>query len=305
MDKFNVYESLEGIMRVLVLGSSGFIGESIVTKAPKNIKLTGTYYKNEIKYKNGEFEYLNFLDEELDWKKIIEPFSCIIVAARANAENITTRDNISLKAQKAFRNMLNAVKENKSEIFIIAINGSLTYGNRGEELVKTSDKINPTGFAKSYSIAERPFREYLAQENEIAIVRAPYVLGVGSWFSQMYLMTDKIPIIGNGRQWMAIVTVNDLAEYVWQLVEMRKSGIFHPKLISRCRQENFARIVQKVTKRQIKKLGIFGLLRMEKQKRESILASIKLDDGEDHISESESAKVELENAIRDIYSLFS
>ena len=80
MDKFNVYESLEGIMRVLVLGSSGFIGESIVSKAPKNIKLTGTYYKNEIKYKNGEFEYLNFLDEELDWKKIIEPFSCIIVA---------------------------------------------------------------------------------------------------------------------------------------------------------------------------------------------------------------------------------
>ena len=44
---------------------------------------------------------------------------------------------------------------------------------------------------------------------------------------------------------------------------------------------------------------------MEKQKRESILASIKLDDGGGHVSESESAKIELENAIRDIYSLFS
>ena len=54
-----------------------------------------------------------------------------------------------------------------------------------------------------------------------------------------------------------------------------------------------------------KKIGKFSLLRMEKQKRESILASIKLDDGEGHISESESAKIELENAIRDIYSLFS
>lgn len=292
-------------MRVLVLGSSGFIGKSIVSKAPKNIKLTGTYYKNEIKYENGNFVYLNCLDEELDWKKIIEPYSCIIVAARVNAENVIDRDDVSLRAEKALRKMLNAVTESESEIFIIAINGSLTYGNRGEDLVKTSDKINPTGFAKSYSIAERPFREYLAQESDIAIIRAPYVLGVGSWFSQMYIMTDKIPIIGNGRQWMAIVTVNDLADYVWQLVEMRKSGIFHPKLISRCRQENFACIVQKVTKRQTKKIGKFGLLRMEKQKRESILASIKLDDGEGHISESESAKIELENAIRDIYSLFS
>ena len=46
-------------MRVLVLGSSGFIGKSIVSKATKNIKLTGTYYKNEIKYENGDFVYLN------------------------------------------------------------------------------------------------------------------------------------------------------------------------------------------------------------------------------------------------------
>jgi nucleoside-diphosphate-sugar epimerase len=292
-------------MRVLVLGSSGFIGKSIVSKAPKNIELTGTYYKNEIKYEDGDFEHLDYLDEGLDWEQIIKPFSCIIVAARANAENIKARDNISRRSRIAFIKMLNAVTESESEIFIVAINGSLTYGHRGEDLVKTSDRINPTGFAKSYSIAESPFREYLAKKNDIAIIRAPWVLGVDSWFPQMYLMTDKIPIIGTGRQWMAIVTVNDLAEYVWQLVEMRNSGIFHPKLSGRCRQRNFAFIVQKVTKKKSKRLGIFSLLRMEKQKRESILASIKIDDREGYTSESDSAMIELENAIKDIYSVFS
>jgi nucleoside-diphosphate-sugar epimerase len=292
-------------MRVLVLGSSGFIGKSIVSKAPKNIELTGTYYKNEIKYEDGDFEHLDYLDEGLDWEQIIKPFSCIIVAARANAENIKARDNISRRSRIAFIKMLNAITESESEIFIVAINGSLTYGHRGEDLVKTSDRINPTGFAKSYSIAESPFREYLAKKNDIAIIRAPWVLGVDSWFPQMYLMTDKIPIIGTGRQWMAIVTVNDLAEYVWQLIEMRNSGIFHPKLTGRCRQRNFACIVQKVTKKKSKRLGIFSLLRMEKQKRESILASIKIDDREGCSSESDSAMIELENAIKDIYSVFS
>jgi nucleoside-diphosphate-sugar epimerase len=292
-------------MRVLVLGASGFIGKRIVLKAPEHIELTGTYFKNEIKNEQGHFEHLNYLDEELDWKQIIEPYSCIIVAARANAENGIERDNISQRSQAAFVKMIKAVKESRLKPFIIALNGSLTYGNRGEELVRTDDEINPVGFAKSYSIAEKPFRDYLAQHNEIAIVRAPWVLGPGSWFSQIYLEANKIPIIGKGKQWMAIVTLDDLAEYVWQLVEVRTRGVFHPKLISRCRQKDFARNVQQVTKKQTQKLGRFGLLRMEKQMRESILASIKLDDGEGNQSESEAAKSELKTAIKKIYAGFS
>ena len=292
-------------MKVLVLGASGFIGKKIVLKAPGNIELTGTYFKNEITIENGHFEYLNYLDEGLDWKQIIESYSCIIVAARANAESSIERNTVSHRSKVAFTKMINAVRESRLKPFIVALNGSLTYGNRGEELVRTNDGINPVGFAKSYSIAEKPFRDYLTQGNEIAIVRAPWVLGPGSWFSQIYLGTNKIPIIGKGKQWMAVVSVEDLAEYVWQLVEVRTRGIFHPKLISRCRQKDFALAVQQVTKKQIQKLGRFSLLRMEKQMRESILASIKLDDGEGNQSESDSAKIELKNAIKDIYSGFS
>ena len=292
-------------MKVLVLGASGFIGKSIILKAPGHVELTGTYFKNKITNGNGHFEHLNYLDEELDWDLIIESYSCIIVAARANAESGIERDVVSHRSQTAFARMIKAVRESRLKPFIVVLNGSLTYGNRGEELVRTDDQINPTGFAKSYSIAEKPFRDYLTQDNEIAIVRAPWVLGPGSWFSQIYLGANKIPIIGKGKQWMAVVTVDDLAEYVWQLVEVRTRGIFHPKLISRCRQKDFARTVQEVTKKQTQKLGRFSLLRMEKQMRESILASIKLDDGEGDQSESDSAKIELKNTIKDIYSGFS
>ena len=74
-------------MRVLLLGASGFIGQSIVSKVPAHVKLTGTYFKNEIKNDHGHFEHLDYLSEGLDWKQIIEPYSCIIIAARANARN--------------------------------------------------------------------------------------------------------------------------------------------------------------------------------------------------------------------------
>ena len=292
-------------VKVLVLGASGFIGKSIVLNAPGHIELTGTYFRNEINYQDGKFEYLNYLNDDLDWKQIIENYSCIIVSARANAGKRIYRDNISSLTQKSYEKMIKAIKESKSKPFIVAVNGSLTYGHRGEQLVKTGDEINPTGFAKSYSIGEKPFREYLIENNEIAILRAPWVLGLGSWFSQIYLIPNKIPIIGKGKQWMAIVAVDDLARYVWQLVEMRISGVFHPKLTSRCRQKEFANIVKQVTKKQTKKIGKIGLLKIDKQMRESILASIKLDDGRGNQSESDSSKSELKNIIKQIYSVFS
>ena len=292
-------------MRVLLLGASGFIGQSIVVKAPQHVELTGTYFRNEINSEHGRFECVNYLDTELDWSQLIEPYSCIIVAARANADNGKNRDQVSQRSQTAFAKMIKAVKESLSKPFIVAVNGSLSYGDRGEELVRTGDEMNPTGFATSYSVAEKPFRDYLKQLNDIAIVRAPWVLGSGSWFAQMYLSPDKIPIIGQGNQWMAVVTVDSLAEYVWQLVEMRTRGVYHPKLISRCRQKNFAHAVQQVTNKQTKKIGRLGLWRMEKQMRESILASIKMDDGEMNLSEEDSASSELKAAIKEIYSGFS
>lgn len=292
-------------MRVLLLGASGFIGQSIVLKKPQDVELTGTYFKNEIKSEQGNFECINYMDTELDWNQLIAPYSCIIVAARANADNGRTRDYVSRCSQYAFSKMIKAVEESESKPFIVAVNGSLSYGHRGEELVKIGDDINPIGFAKSYSVAEKPFRDHLERHNEIAIVRAPWVVGPGSWFSQMYLTDNTIPIIGKGDQWMAVVTVDGLAEYVWELVEKRTLGVYHPKLISRCRQKDFAHTVQQVTGKRTQRIGKLGLWRMEKQMRESILASIKLDDGGGNLSESETANSELRTAIQEIYSCFS
>lgn len=292
-------------MKVLLIGASGFIGQSIVSNVPKHISLTGTYFNNKPQSKGACFEHLDYLAPGLEWSEIIDSFSCIIIAARASGSSVKERDVLSARSQAVFTKLIQAVQRSETKPFIVAVNGSLTYGHRGEEMVTTQDNINPVGFAKSYAIAEQPFRDYLAQNNGIAIIRAPWVLGPGSWFQQLYLSPKNVPIIGKGDQWMSIVALDKLAAFVWELVELKRNGVHHPALTARCRQQYFARAVQQITKKPTRKIGWYGLMRMEKQMRGSILASIKLDDGQETHPEAEFATIELNRVIKEIYSDFS
>ena len=292
-------------MKVLLLGASGFIGRSIAAKSPSTVELTATYFSNKPDIVGMNIERLDCLDTSLDWSHIVNQYDCIIIAARASAGTQSAREQLSHKMQAVFSRLTHAVRESDSNTFLVAVNGSLSYGDRGDEIVQSTDSINPIGFAESYSIAEQPFRHFLEEDNNIAIIRAPWVIGNGSWFVQMYLQANKIPIIKHGNQWMALVFVDDLADYVWNVVQSQKNGIFHPKLTYRCRQRDFAAIVQEVTQKQTHTLGRFKLRAVEKQMRESIVASIRMDDGMMHQSENESSRENLKAIIENIYSGFS
>ena len=292
-------------MRVLLLGASGFIGRSIAMKAPNHVELTGTYYQNKPELGAHAIEQFNYLEPTTDWQQVVSKYDCVIIAARANAGTEKDRNIVSKRGQEAFGNLIQAVNECSSKPFILAINGSLTYGNRGEELIRPSDVIKPTGYARSYSIAEKPFRDFLTDGNKIALVRAPWVLGADSWFPMMYLATNYIPILKDGTQWMSIVSVGDLADYVWDLVQTPKAGVFHPNLTFRCRQKKFANIVHQVTSKPMRRIGVLRRRKMELQMRESVLASIKLDDGQNDRSENQASEKRLRTLIQEIHSVLS
>lgn len=287
-------------MRVLLLGSSGFIGREIAKLTPENTHLTGTYNINKPKNTQYELMKLNLLSEDIDWREVITSYDCVIVAARANSTEAKLRTELSIRASKSFANLIEALTKHPDPKYLLVINGSLSYGERGDDLVNPDDKIYPIGFAKSYSVAEKPFIEYQRKGGRIGIVRAPWVLGNGSWFTQMYLQPEKVPLIHQGKQWMSIVTVEELAKYAWGAVLDEKIGVLHPKLTYRCRQEEFAKIVAEVSSKPVKKHGRLKMSGWDKQMRESILASIRLDDGYDNESESLEARQNLLSYIQEI-----
>ena len=283
------FDSVPG--RTLVTGGSGFIGSTIIKVSPSKIR--ALVHKEAVEGNKIDRVYGDFLSGENQFEKWIDGINSIIHTARPSSGNTAGRYRIARRTRKANASMVSVVKESTITSTLL-MHGSLSYGHRGEDLVHTDSILNPVGYAKAYSIAERPWVDYLHSGGGVKIVRAPWVLGPGSWFEMLYC-EEKIPVFGDGSQWMSLVSVESLADFTWSVLS-DEPGVYHPPLLYRCRQSDFAKIVSEIRGVGISVVSRSGLTRKYgKMATDSICSSIRLDDGNGMSSESESSLEKLVN----------
>ena len=277
--------------RTLVTGGSGFIGSAIIKASTSNIR--ALVHKEAVEGNNIDRVYGDFLSGENQFEKWIDGVNSIIHTARPSSGKTAGRYRIARRTRKANISMVSAVKEAKIPSTIL-MHGSLSYGHRGEELVQTDSILNPVGYAEAYSIGERPWVDYLYSGGGVKVVRAPWVLGPGSWFEMIYC-DEIIPVFGDGRQWMSLVSVESLADFTWSILS-DEPGVYHPPLLYRCRQSDFAKIVSEIRGVGTSVVSRSGLTRkFGKMAADSICSSIRLDDGNGMSSESDSSLEKLVN----------
>ena len=282
--------------RTLVTGGSGFIGSMIVKASTSSIR--ALVHKEAVEGNKIDRVYGDFLSGENQFEKWIDGVNSIIHTARPSSGNTAGRYRIARRTRKANLSMVSVVKESKIPSTIL-MHGSLSYGHRGEDLVHADSILNPVGYAKAYSIGEKPWVDYLHSGGGVKIVRAPWVLGPGSWFEMLYC-DETIPLFGDGRQWMSLVSVESLADFTWSILS-DEPGVYHPPLLYRCRQSDFAKIVSEIRGVGISVVSRSGLTRKYgKMATDSICSSIRLDDGNGMSSESESSLEKLVNYLESI-----
>ncbi|MCQ4142451.1 NAD(P)-dependent oxidoreductase [Chryseobacterium sp. EO14] len=213
---------------ILILGASGFIGSAFLTKLKeKGYQNISVLQRKSKVFQHDDITIYNGDIRSFEWNNLQEIPDFIFHFARINSIKFRSVGRLwaALQGKKANEKLLNFFKSQTKQPKIVYMSGSLMYGN-DTELVDEDHIINPISFARQYIIAEKPFiKDTFKANSSVHLVRVPWVLGEGSWFFSFYLkyiqQNKKVPIYGNGKNIMSIISLEDVTEFLTFFIEER------------------------------------------------------------------------------------
>ena len=288
------------MMKVLLVGGNGFVGRALLNQKPTRIIADPTYCHNPPSKNIDTWIQLDLL-KITDWSKTLNGYDAVLICARPKGATLKQRDAIAKETKTARTAMMAVRLEMDNPPYVFALHGTLSYGDCGQEIVENTQIYNPTGYATSYGIGDEPLR-HEAEKGMIGIMRAPWILGNGSWFNALYC-SNEIPLFPGQPIWMAVVEVNDLATEIWHHIERKTTGIIHPQLLVRTTQERFAIAVGHARLTQPVRMKKWRMLRLyDKQTRQSVLASIRLASGQGMDIEGDEAHRSLDGTLQSLFA---
>jgi len=207
-------------MIILVTGSSGFAGEIVI----KKLQQCG-YEIMGVDWKPGKFtNIIQDISKPFHVKGKIDVI--IHLAARLEHERCSKEDFFSTNVHGT-KNLLEVAKENNS--YFIYISTTAIYGNP-ESPITEATKISPNGYYGITKLKGEEICQKYKDRLDIMVVRPSVLigekrLGIFNIIFKKLFSNSYIPILGNGKNRISFVNIDDLAEFLVYLVQKRIKGL--------------------------------------------------------------------------------
>jgi nucleoside-diphosphate-sugar epimerase len=243
----------------MVIGGSGYLGQRVIQSLlAMNYIIYALQHKTDV-LQHENIKILNGGLEIVSSKLLsqIKP-SYIFHCGRPTFSRFRFFGR-KLAAQKALRlnkKLIKEIKKSEIETKLIFASGSLAYGNSRLPHSESS-ALNPISYSRQYIKGELPMvNEKGTEKFKVLTLRFPWLLGNASWFKWFYLQniqqTNKIPLFGEGNNFMSLIDVNDAAILMVKYAEeVHHSGVFNIFSPSQITQNEFVEIVSQVFKVEI------------------------------------------------------
>lgn len=269
---------------VVVIGGSGFLGKHLLMELMgKNYRVIAVSHKNplphhhEIQVFTGGIKTINH--ELID--RILPDIIFHVARPTLPALKRWGRRITSYRATILNRFLLRQLLSSKSRPKLVFASGSLAYGNSAMAHDENSP-LRPISYARQYLNGEMPFvKAANAKSYPLCLVRLPWLLGYGSWFTWFYLNNISrhraIPLFGQGDNMMNILDVKDAARLIIAIGNQKQlhpvRNIFSP--YGRTQRE-FATLISETFNCEIRKYQSFYGHRTERELLEAFQSNILL-----------------------------
>ncbi|MDP1623012.1 MAG: NAD(P)-dependent oxidoreductase [Bacteroidales bacterium] len=236
---------------VIIIGSSGFLGNAVT----RELILAGYHVyatENRKPVRPGagltiiQGGIKSLTSGKLDQTGAVAIFHC----ARPTMPRLRYFGRIiaGMQAKRYNRFLLSQIEASSAKPALVYASGSLVYGNSALPHHEESP-LHPISYARQYHHGEDPVLQAInVKKTKALLLRFPWLLGNGSWFSWFYLKPlrehNRVPLFGDGTNRMSLLGVADAARLMVQYYKAdQKSGvynIFSPHVIT---QKSFAETV--------------------------------------------------------------
>lgn len=235
---------------VLITGANSYIGTSFE-------KWIVDRYSEEI-----SISTLDMLDSS--WRdKDFSVYDCIFhVAGIAHADvgNVTEdtkKKYYSVNCDLALETAMKAKSEGVKQF--IFMSSAIIYGDSApfgkKKLITSETEPSPANFyGDSKWQADRKLREMDSDSFKVAVLRPPMIYGKGSKGNYPLLarMAKKLPIFPNVDNERSMLHIDNLCEFLSQIVLREERGIFFPQNAEYIRTSDMVRIIADVSRHKIR-----------------------------------------------------
>lgn len=257
-------------LRVLVIGSSGFIGKNIFNYLIQNkIRVVGTFFKN--KRENTKLFKFNILKDKVNKLAYFKNISHVIIASGGKKKLDDVEKNYKYEKEIGYNKIKKILDwSNSQNIKIIYISSDAVFdGKKGNYTEKS--KTNPINkYGKIKNLTENYIKKKI---NKYLIIRVSKVLSLKQ--DDNNIINEIIVNLRNCNYKFAYdeiftpIFINDLCKGVYNLIKKDFNGIFHLKSLSKtsryllakkiCKNLNLKNKIHKISIRNLKLKALRGI----------------------------------------------
>ena len=212
-------------MKVLITGSKGQLGQSLIKKKPENIDLI---------LSNRDTFDLTSKKECESYIKKIKPDLILNAAAYTAVDNAESERDLAYKinamAPKYFAEIATELG-----IKLIQISTDFVFDGKQNYPYKPEQERNPLSvYGYTKACGEEFVERIMGNSNDVTIIRTSWVMGpVGKNFARtiLKLLSDRDHIKVVSDQVGGPTTTYSLAEYCWQIIGLLKKDIIVPNIL--------------------------------------------------------------------------